>query len=215
MDNRIVDKIRNDMLSTINHEVKHAYQGSRNSNDTITQQYINATKELEKGFGWNKEASSPLKKIIDYDVPWIYYKLDRPEIDAWMQEMYIQAQETSDIKQTKTYEMLTSILSDYNKLKDYYTSSDSYYTNQNIKQYIDNSIRRIDEPRNFFKVCDRNVDYLTIKMRRVIGRWYEEQGTYSGSFKNYASNEIPQGSPFKNRRSWRDMFKNFFNRKKK
>ena len=211
--------IRYDSLSSINHEVKHAYQYAKynnSNNPNVQQAYTKALKELGS-FG---DDESPLKQLVTYYIPWIYYKLDKEEIDAWMQEMYIQA--TDDIRNTKTYKSLIDVIEKYNQLKSWYTSNEFYYTSQNIKEYIDKSIRRLDTPRNYFKVCDRNVLYLKRKMRRVIGRWDEEMMNNHGSFKQYSQNEIPMGSPFiQNRRNiknkkysmLRNLFNKFFNRK--
>lgn len=213
-DDRFDANSRTTILSTINHEVKHAFQDSREGGHFISSQYIKADKEQDREIGYNKEADTPSKVLVDYYIPWIYYRLHRREIDAWLQEMYIQGIENSDIKETKIYKMLAETIKDYNNLKRWYSSNDKYYTNQKIKDYIDNSIKRIDSPKSYFAMCDRNIGYLKKKMRRVIGRWYEEKGITNGSFKQYSSNEISQSLPFntqkKNRNRWKNMLRKFF-----
>jgi len=211
------DKLGNDakthILSTINHEVKHAYQDAQRNGTVIPDQYKRAQGELSKPFGKNKEADTPCKELVDYYVPWIYYKIDIGEIDAWMQEMYIEAQNTNDIKKTKTYKKLVRTIKDYEDLKYWYSTKDTYYTSQRIKDYIDKSIRRIDDPIKYFALCDRNIAYLKKKMMRVIGRWNEEQGTARGSFKQYARNEIPQEYAFRLKKTnpslWRKLMQRF------
>lgn len=205
----------NDVISSINHEVKHAYQNSkRNDGMRVSDQYLKARAERRKGFDDNYNADTALKHLVDYTIPWLYYKLDKDEIDAWIQELYIQGNNTNDIKKTTMYKKLIETINDYEKLKDWYTSSDAYYTNQGIKEYIDSSIRRIDNPKSYFNLCEKNVQYLRNKMRRVIGRWYEEQGNSSGSFKKYSSNEIQQASPFvqKQDSNKHSRLRNVFNR---
>lgn len=189
--------VKNSILANINHEVKHAFQSSkRKSGIGVSTQYMNAANERSKPFGFNREADTPLKRIVDYVVPWIYYQLDRDEIDAWMQELYIEAHGTGDIKNTKTYKRLLDAINDYNYIKKIYSTNEDFYTKQNAREYITKSISRIDEPNSYFRLCDRNLMYLKTKLRRVIGRWYEEQGISNGAFKNYSSNEIQQSSPF-------------------
>lgn len=209
---------RYDIQSSINHEVKHAYQSFKKGNvsNGISPQYLKATKEMENGFGVDESA---IKRYVTYVIPYVYYKLDKEEIDAWVQEMYIQA--TTDIKKTKIYKSLISTLESYNVLKKLYLSNDDDFE-KNIHDYIDKSIRRIDNPRSYFKVCDANVSYLKRKMRRVIGRWYEDTMQTNGSFKQYTSNEIPMGTPFiqtnsKNTKYSRlaNLFNKYFSRKKR
>lgn len=217
-DDRMTNEAKNNILSSINHEVKHAYQGARRKNDFVSDQYAKAAQERDKAIGYYKEADTALKQLVDVYVPWIYYRLDKDEIDAWAQEIYIEASITNDVKTTKTYNKLIETIRQYNEIKEWYSSTDTYYTNQGAKQYIDRSIRRIDKPNNYFRVCDRNVAYLKGKLRRIIGRWNEEHGTPSSTFKQYASKEIPQSSPFIQRQkqnSLKNMFSKFFNRKKR
>ena len=157
-----------------------------------------------------------MKQIVDYTIPWIYYRLDRDEIDAWVQEMYIESQYENDIRDTKTYKNLSDTIKAYKLLKQVYASKDDYYTKNNTKEYIDASIRRIDEPKNYFKLCDANISYLIKKMRRVIGRWNEENGTARGSFKKYSSKEIPQDDIFvKRNKGIYDILKNWYKNKLK
>ena len=188
---------RYDMMSSINHEVKHAYQSAKRGGENfITQQYANANVEKAKPLGYYKDADTPLKRLVDYTIPWIYYKLDRDEVDAWLQELYIEGCQSDDITKTKTYLMLKDVISDYTTIKNWYSTDDAYFTKQGTKAYIDKAIRRIDEPTAYFKLCDSNLSYLLKKMKRVIGRWYEERDMASGSFRHYAHNEVPQKSPF-------------------
>lgn len=216
MTDAIPHREKNYIVSTINHEVKHAYQNSKRGGTTITPQYTKAQVEMNKDFGYNYKADTPIKRIVDYTIPWIYYSLDKDEINAWVQEMYIESQYENDIKNTKTYKRIQSIIKDYNFLKDVYSSKNDYYTKVGTKEYIDASIRRIDEPINFFKLCDKNILYLKKKMRRVIGRWYEEEGINNGNFKNYSSKEIPQSDIFvKRNKGVYDILKNWYRKKLK
>ena len=53
-------------------------------------------------------------------------------------------------------------------------------------------------------------------MRRVIGRWNEENVTSRGSFKKYSSKEIPQGDIFvKRNKGIYDILKNWYRNKLK
>jgi len=196
------------IVSTINHEIKHAYQSyKRGGTNNITPQYSKAQCEMMNKFGFNSAANTPTKQIVDFTIPWIYYRLDRDEIDAWVQEMYVESQYENDIRDTKTYKMLSDTINDYKFLKQAYAYA---------KEYIDASIRRIDEPKNYFKLCDANISYLIKKMRRVIGRWNEENGTARGSFKKYLSKEIPQGDTFvKRNKGIYDILKNWYRNKLK
>jgi len=212
----IPHKEKNYIVSTINHEIKHAYQSYKRGGTNITPQYSKAQSEMNKKFGFNPSANTPMKQIVDFTIPWIYYRLDRDEIDAWVQEMYMESQYENDIRDTKTYKMLSGTIKDYKLLKRVYVSKDDYYTKDNTKEYIDASIRRIDEPKNYFKLCDANISYLIKKMRRVIGRWNEENGTARGSFKKYSSKEIPQGDIFvKRNKGIYDILKNWYRNKLK
>ena len=208
------------IMSSINHEVKHAYQYYKSNNSTVSLQYIKATMEQERPIGYYKEADTPLKQLADYYVPNVYYKLDKGEIDAWMQEMYIEAKHTNDIYSTNTYKHLLTTIKRYDELKQWYNSDWDYFKKQ--KEYIDTVINRIDTPSNYFKVCDTNMSYLKRKMRRVIGRWNEENGNARGTFKQYASNEIPQSNMFVNKpynkkkqSAIRRILNNFLKKRKK
>ena len=54
------------------------------------------------------------------------------------------------------------------------------------------------------------------KMRRVIGRWNEENVTSRGSFKKYSSKEIPQDDIFvKRNKGIYDILKNWYRNKLK
>ena len=224
-DDKMDDYAKYEIISSINHEVKHAYQSSKKNGLGMPDEYFTAKDELNKKFGWNEEADTPSKQLVDYYVPWCYYKLNKAEVDAWLQELYISANKTKDIKTSSMYRTLVNTINDYKRLKEWYCTSETepYYKEQNLKQYIENSIRRITEPRKYFELCDRNVGYLERKMRRVIGRWYEEQGITNGSFKKYANGEIKQSTPLmqahirsKNRNSTiRNIISDFFNRKKR
>ena len=57
-------------------------------------------------------------------------------------------------------------------------------------------------------------------MRRVIGRWYEEEVINNGNFKNYSSKEIPQSDvftndTFKKNKGVYDILKNWYRKKLK
>jgi hypothetical protein len=92
---------------------------------------------MENKFGFNSAANTPMKQIVDYTIPWIYYRLDRDEIDAWVQEMYMESQYENDIRDTKTYKNLSDTIRDYKLLKRVYASKENYYTRDNTKEYID------------------------------------------------------------------------------
>lgn len=206
-----VDNVaRREIEASINHELKHAYQtmfGRKSPNDT----YFRATTEMSH-FD-NDNGLPPVKWLINYYVPMVYYNLTRSEIDAWMQELYAESQFEEDIKKCPTYKRLISAIDEYKSLKEWYLTKDGYYTAQNIKDYIDKTITKITTPREYFKVCDKNIIYLKSKLRRVIGRWHEEMGNYNGSFKNYVNGEIGQETPFTpTRQKRKGFFKRLFNR---
>ena len=189
INNDVESYTKTSALRTINHELKHALQYSKNRQSSVSSQYVKAREELHKDFF----GDTTIQQIVNYTIPWIYYRFDRTEIDAWMQEMYAEATEKQiDIQKTNVYKALKSTIGNYNALKGYCR----YYPEE--KEAIYNSIRRIDEPKNYFALCDKNVAYLTSKMRRVVGRWQEDNAKPNGSFKDYASNEIEPTSPFNN-----------------
>ena len=141
----------------------------------MSRQYQRAQAEINKGsFG-----DTNIQQIVNYEVPWIYYRLDRDEIDAWIQEMYAEAKvKQIDIRDSRRYKKLQDTVRDYNLIR-YFLKN---YPQE--KEAILKSISRIDEP------------------QRIVGRWQEEHGQANGSFKQYASNEIKPTSPFNNL-SWK------------
>ena len=193
VDNNIDTVRKGEIIGTINHEFKHAFQSQKTKKLEVSRQYQRAQAEIGKGFFGDTD----VQQIVNYEVPWIYYRLDRDEIDAWMQEIYAEAKvKQIDIRDSRRYKTLQNTIRGYNLIRDFL----KYYPQE--KEAILKSISRIDEPQKFFAYCDKRIAYLQQKMRRIVGRWQEEHGQANGSFKQYASSEIKPTSPFNNL-SWK------------
>lgn len=196
-DNNVDTAMKGEIIGTINHEFKHAFQSQKTKKQGVSRQYQRAQAEINKGsFG-----DTNIQQIVNYEVPWIYYRLDRDEIDAWIQEMYAEAKvKQIDIRDSRRYKKLQDTVRDYNLIR-YFLKN---YPQE--KEAILKSISRIDEPQRFFAYCDKRIAYLQQKMKRIVGRWQEEHGQATGSFKQYASNEIKPTSPFNNL-SWKQRLR--------
>lgn len=176
-------------LGSISHELMHAYQGANSafSGHKDGHIYRLADKYIDEPFGSNPAADRVLKQLIDSWVPWIIYRFDRAEVDAYIQQMYYSCKRTGeDIRDSRIYKDYAKSLSDYDKVKRCYDGEEG----NDIKEFTEASISRICKPREFFRICDKRVDYIRSKLMKVVGKYYSSEGHSTGSFRRYAENEI-------------------------
>ena len=187
-----------DIKGTINHELKHMFQFVKRRNNVITNQYSKALDSMKL------EITDPdaVRYLIKYYVPLVYYRFDKDEVAAWLQEIYTEAQYSENIKDTETAKKIAETIKNFNWLlcvyksknkSDYYFKDKSFLIEQ-IKELIGCS------PEEYFKTCKKGLDHFTKQSRKVYQRWSNETGKSvtgrQGDFKKYKAGEIEQGEIF-------------------
>lgn len=200
------------LLSSINHEVKHAYQSAKRKGTSISQAYLNSREG--KDFGKNESNSI---QLLRYYIKNSFYFFDQDEIDARLQEIYVDLTEIPNLAQSQTNNRILDAIKGYNYIK-YQMIFPTDKILQDFYQDVRNDFPRILKevlgeemtPKMFFNYCDKGIQRYKQKLRRILGRFHEEQGITNGSFKQYSQNEIPQGEIFRKKPSlWQRMFNNF------
>ena len=187
------------LLTSINHECKHALQSVRRGGTNISQAYQNATK-WDNNFGKSDEASIYLMKVY---IKRCYYMFDLDEVDARLQEIYLELSENGDLTKCNTYNDMQNALKSYKWLYTLMYDEDKFYAKfyederKIFQQILTDMLGEGVTTKQFFAYCAKGVRRYKEHLRRVVGRWQEENDKYNGSFKQYASNEIPQEYAFK------------------
>ena len=203
-----------DIKGTINHELKHMFQSVKRRNNVITSQYSKALDSMKLEIKDDDAA----KYLIKYYVPQIYYRFDKDEVAAWLQEIYTEAQESDNIKDTETAKKITETIKNFNWLLNIYKSkkkSDYYFQ---YKPFLIEQIHELIgcEPEQYFKICKKGLDHFTKQSRKVYQRWANETGKSvtgrQGDFKKYKAGEIEQGEIFNGNKKKKGLLKfNFIN----
>lgn len=190
------------LLSYINHEVKHAYQSRKRGGTIINNAYINSVKPMP-----DIDEKNLVIRIMRGDIRNLYYMFDKDEIDARLQEIYIQLMNNGgDLSKCNSYKKMAHQEKRYNWLKNelLFPPKDSfemkYYKKERevFKMELERMLGDEITPGEFFYHCESGIKRFREHVRRIIGRYRNEYGTPSGSFANYTKNEIPQSGMFKN-----------------
>ena len=196
----------NYLISSINHEVKHAYQHRMRGRTIIPSAYSNSVKPIRYNKDEEYDEKELALRVMRRDIKNLYYLYDKDEIDARLQEIYIGlTQNGGDLEKVKVYNKMINAEKDYYWIKNrilfpkdsfhirYYERERSLFR-QELKNMLGDEIT----PGEFFYHCESGIKRFREHVRRVIGRYRNEYGTPSGSFANYTKNEIPQSGMFKN-----------------
>ena len=200
------------ILSSLNHEVKHAYQNAKRNHTNITQAY---QKSLN-GKDWNEEEVISLQRLRYWNKK-CYYLLDLDEIDARLQEIYIDLTNFKDLKQSEANERIQKAVESYGWIKnqvifptDEFRKEFYQEIRNNFPKILQQELGNEITPKMFFNYCERGIQRYQQRLRRILGRFHEEQGITNGSFKQYSQNEIPQGEIFRKKPSlWQKLFNRF------
>lgn len=192
---RFTPQMESDIKGTINHEVKHMFQYIKKNTSTIDKQYLLASDNFDACYQSSDTDKDPAKWLILYYIPRVYYRFDKEEVAAWLQELYIEANGVDHIKDTKTAKKIQETIEYYQFLLKIYNSKKQSYDGR----YRDFLISKIKEltgcnPEQYFKVCKKGLDHFLKQSRKVYQRWSNETGKSvtgnDGSFKKYKEKEI-------------------------
>lgn len=210
---------KNNLMTSLNHEVKHAFQDNKKGGIEISNAYLNSLRTTDF------DADEPTTiKLMRYNIKDCYYVLDVSEIDARLQEIYIELyQNGGQLNECESYKRVLDAINNYkwlfNILKPKDDFDDRYYQKEReaFQQTLDDELGGGITINMFMRYCERGIKRFNERFRRIITRYREENGLESGgSFRNYAHGEIPQGNIFNGKRSnpsvWQKM-RNFFKRR--
>ena len=191
----------NYLISSINHEVKHAYQHRMRGGTTIPLAYSKSVTPMA-----NDDEKNLKLYVMRQDIKNLYYVFDKDEIDARLQEVYLElVNNGGDLNKCRTYNRMLREKKRYEWLKyEVLFPKDSfdvkYYKNERkvFKKELENMLGNEITPKQFFYHCESGIKRFNEHVRRIIGRYKREYETSNGSFKEYSKNEIPQSGVFKN-----------------
>lgn len=206
----------NYLMYAINHEVKHALQSHMRGGTKITSAYLNSTKPVKL------HGDDHAYNLMKFYIRDLYYNFDIDEIDAHLQELYIQLNDNNgDLSKCKAYTSFKECVTAYNWLKNdvMYPKKGSFEVSYYSKQraIFDNVLLEMlggdISKKQFFAYCSRGIRRFKEHMRRIIGRYKSENGGNTGSFKNYSQNEIPQSGMFSGKKMkpeiWRKLLRQY------
>ena len=189
------------------------FQFVKRRNNVITTQYSKALDSMKL------EITDPdaVRYLIKYYVPLVYYRFDKDEVAAWLQEIYTEAQYSENIKDTETAKKIAETIKNFNWLLCVYKSknkSDYYFKD---KAFLIEQIKELIgcSPEEYFKTCKKGLDHFTKQSRKVYQRWSNETGKSvtgrQGDFKKYKAGEIEQGEIFNGKKKKGLLKFNFIN----
>lgn len=190
------------LLSCINHEVKHAYQSRKRGGTIINNAYMNSVKPMP-----DIDEKNLVIRVMRNDIRNLYYVFDKDEIDARLQEIYIQLMDNGgNLSKCDSYERMEHQEKRYNWLKNelLFPPKDSfdmkYYKKERemFKMELERMLGDEITEKEFFQHCESGIRRFREHLRRIVGRYRNEHETNSGSFKDYAKNEVPQSDIFRN-----------------
>lgn len=212
MDKQGVDYI----LSSINHEVKHAYQSNKRGGTKISDMYTNSLKPVS-----TKEGDRPSYNLMKYYVKSLFYNFDKDEIDSHLQELYIQlGNNDGNLDNCDVYNRFKQSVGEYNYLNNILnprTSFDRKFYSKDralIQNVLDEMLGGGITINRFMAYCKHGIERFREHSRRIIGRYRREHPNDTGSFKNYANREIPQSGAFKDSEKmspeiWRKLLRKY------
>ena len=184
------------LVYSINHEVKHALQDSKRG-------YTNVTNTYQKAIERRKiDDKKPEMYLIKSYIRDLYYVLDSDEIDARLQEIYIELRNFGDLNKSKAYQRLKKAKEEYNWLYNVLYPSSAfdvkYYQDlrEQFPQILTDMLGEGITTKQFIRYCQNGISKFDEQLRRVIGRYRTENNITNGSFAQYAKNEIPMRDMF-------------------
>ena len=211
---------RHFLLTGINHEVKHALQNAKMGGTRISDYYMNSVKPVSL-----ENDDEPLLKLMKLYIRNSYYMFDIGEVDARLQEIYIELKENhGELEECKSYHMFVNSIKGYNLLKRIVYPRNSfdkrYYAEARaqLPQLMVDMLGSGMTVGKFFRYCDNGLRRYNEHLRRVVARYREDNYVKgSGSFGNYARGEVPMQYGFQNPKNGRrgifSKIKNYFNKR--
>jgi hypothetical protein len=156
------------VLSTINHEVKHAFQYYKRGGDGI----------IDKSYHVSSYSTAGDSNIIDNlglsvgQIKYAYYAFDFDEVDAVLQQIYIEITEKNcELERSWSYMNITMAKEIYNKIYSFYNSSRYKYPIRDLF----NKIYGSDFIDKYLVHCQRGIKRFDEHLRRIIGRISSER----------------------------------------
>lgn len=218
IDGNIEDDMKRDVMSSIRHEVEHAWQSYKRGGTKVTSQY---TKSLARN-DWNSDKNTALP-LLRYYLKHCYYALDPDEIDAKIHEIWYELESGSGkLEDCEGYKFMLEVQKDYKWVRNLFESKNKfdikYYEMERsmFPQLVRDEVG-LNSPSQWFRYCEKGIRKFNEQIRRVAGRQNAVSGYQgNGSFKNYAKGEIPQGELFRIKKEnpslWRKLVNRFMKR---
>ncbi len=185
------------LMSCINHEVKHCLQHNRRGGWTnVSDTYV---KSLSSSPIEDNNTTMFLMKSL---IRRMYYIFDPDEIDARLQEIYIELRETGTLSKCKAYDDVKTCIEGYAWINRAVRSTDAWdskYFKEARSAFPEVLKEMLGEgmtPGQFFSYCTRGIRKFREQLRRIIGRYDSENPKERGSFGEYAKKEIPMRDMF-------------------
>ena len=178
---------RNYLMLCFNHELKHALTYTKRGNTEISDSY-------QKASNFHSDNAT----LFQYYIKDLYYFCDLDEIDAYLQELYIELTQGNKLESCKSYQMYKKRLKEFKWINDriynpLQSLKDMYQKDaEGFQQILSSVLGDGVTPKMFYQYCQRGFKRYDEHMKRIIGRYNSEEGTPRGSFKQYAQGEIPQ-----------------------
>lgn len=207
---------KNYIISSLNHEVKHAFQSVKRGGTRISDAYTKSLKDTN--FDTDESASF---KLMRHYIKNCYYVLNSDEIDARLQQLYIElCQNDGKLALSKSYKRIITAIENYRWLLTILNPKNSfdekYYKKERsmFQQILNDELGEDITIRMFVRHCVKGIKRFNEHFKKVIARYREENGIFNGSFRQYANGEIPQGEIFNGKRN-SSLWKKLMNRLKK
>lgn len=197
----ICKEAENDSIASLSHECLHLLQDRKGMNMS-SDKYKNASMMSKSGIDQKED----VMWLIRYTVPRCAYMASKIEVGAWVQQLNSEAQRVGDVKNTRSYDDITHFIHEIAVLRHIYSMKSLYgkeiaYFDEVCKQIGYGSIN------GFFNEMEKaKKKYLTM-IGKVMAKYHQP----SGSFKQYARNEIkPKKELGNGRNKIIDKIKGFF-----
>ena len=156
------------ILSTINHEVKHAFQYYKRSGNISRKKFYNM-------LGYNTDADPNIIDNLGLSVEQIrytYYAFDFDEVDAVLQQIYIEITEKNcELERSWSYMGIMTAKEIYNRIYSFYSSRRYNYP----IRVLFNKIYGSDVLDKYITHCQRGIKRFDEHLRRIIGRISSER----------------------------------------
>ena len=206
------------IISSINHELKHALQDNKRGHTSITNAYTNSLRyqmnDNDKNNVW----------LMKYYIKKCYYLFDIDEIDARLQETYIELNNKGNLNNCEVYQEIKNAKKWYKYLfKIFYPKTkfeDEYYSKdrESFQSILTEVLGEGITAKQFFIYCQKGIKRYDEHLRRILGRYNIENNISNGSFKQYSNSEIPMGNIFQIKKETPTLWKklsNLLNKRRK